>query len=153
MKKMYRIILTLVMVFLLCGCGEKSVTKTCTMNEENIEETFVLTATDGENVDKVDLIMAFDSEMFGVESFDVLDNNQKEQIKTSVFDSLGLDSYTYDGLNININIQEKLTVTINADINKADAEVLKKIGMDFTGADMNIETAEKELADVGATCK
>ena len=159
MKKMCGLLLTLVMVFSLCGCGEEkveqkeSVTKTCTLNEENIEETFVLTATDGEDIDKVDLTMVFDNAMFGVDSLNVLDDTQKEQVKTNMLTTLGLDSDTYEGLAINIDIQDQMTVTINADINKADAEVLKKIGMDFTDADMNLENAVKDLTDGGATCK
>ncbi|MBQ9834383.1 MAG: hypothetical protein IJO33_04255 [Bacilli bacterium] len=159
MKKMCALLLTLVMTFALCGCGEEkvkqkeSVTKTCTLSEENVEEIFKLSATDGEDIDKVDLTMIFDNDMFGVDSLNVLDDTQKEQLKTNVVTTLGLDSDAYEGLTINIDIQDQMTVTINADINKADAEVLKKIGMDFTDADMSIENAVKDLTDGGATCK
>lgn len=137
----------------LCGCGKNEITtKTCSMNENNIGMTFKLTATNDE-IDKVVLTMEMDSAYFGVESLDILDDEQKEAIKENMLSTLGLDSDTYEGIKINIEIKETMVVTIDADLTKADAEVLKKVGMDFTGADMSLENAVKDLTDNGATCK
>ena len=67
--------------------------------------------------------------------------------------TLGLESDTYEGLEIIIDIEHQMTVTLAADLNKADDEILKKVGLDFTGADMSLETAVKDLTDSGAVCK
>lgn len=150
MKKI--LTLALVMILFVCGCGKDEVlTNTCTLKEDGLEQTYKMTATNDE-INKVELEIVYDNETLGVDSLEGLTNDQKEQIKTNMLTTLGLEQTTYEGFEIKIDIEEKMTVTIDADLTKADAEVLKKVGLDFSNTDMSLENAVEDFKDTGATC-
>lgn len=159
MKKLSILLLTMVLALTLTGCGKDTLkedvitSKTCNLKQEGLDQTFKYTATNGE-IDKIDLTMVYDNAMFGVDSLNDLTTEQKEQIKANMLKTLGLESTTYEGLIINIDIQDQMTVVLNVDLKKADPEILKKVGLDFTGMeDMSLETAVKDMTSGGATCK
>lgn len=155
MKKLSILLLTIVLAVIVTGCGSTAdvVEKTCTMKEvSGVQQTFKLSATNDE-VDNVELKMVFNNSLFNVSTLSTLTDSQKEQIKTNMLTNLGLTKDTYEGMEIGIDIQDQMTVTIKADLSKADPEVLKKVGMDFEGADMSYERAIKDMEDAGATCK
>lgn len=156
MKKLSILALTIVLAFMVSGCamtGSKVETKTCTMGEVNgIDQTFVFSATNNE-VDKMELKMVFNNSLFGVDTLSTLNDTQKETIKSTMLKNLGLDSDTYEGLEIIVDIDDQMTVEVKADITKADPEVLKKIGMDLTGVDKSFDRAISDMEEAGATCK
>lgn len=158
MKKLSILLLTMIMTITLTGCG--SITskediinsKTCTITKNGIEQIYKYTATNDE-IDKVELTMVYDNSLFGVETLSTLTEAQKEQITTEMLNNLELESNTYEGLDINIDIQDQMKVNLKADLEKADPEILKKVGLDFTDADMSLERAVEDMTDAGATCK
>lgn len=156
MKKLSILALTIVLAFMVSGCamtGSKVETKTCTMGEVNgIDQTFVFSATNNE-VDKMELKMVFNNSLFGIDTLSTLNDTQKETIKSTMLKNLGLDSDTYEGLEIIVDIDDQMTVEVKADITKADPEVLKKIGMDLTGVDKSFDRAISDMEEAGATCK
>lgn len=167
MKKLSILLLTFALATTLTtGCGNETkkegkteepkdviTSKTCTLTEEGVmDQEFILTATNDE-IDKVKLVMVYDNSMFEVDTLSTLTDDQKEQIKENMLTTLELESDTYEGLTIDIEIEHQMTVTLDADLKKADEEVLKKVGLDFTDADMSLETAVKDLTDGGAVCK
>jgi len=156
MRKLSILALTIVLAFIVSGCamtGSKVETKTCTMGEVNgIDQTFVFSATNNE-VDKMELKMVFNNSLFGVDTLSTLNDTQKETIKSTMLKNLGLDSDTYEGLEIIVDIDDQMTVEVKADITKADPEVLKKIGMDLTGVDKSFDRAISDMEEAGATCK
>lgn len=153
MKKISMLLMTIVLSLTLAGCGKsgKITSSTCTLNQNNIEQTFKMTATDDE-IDKIDMTMVYDSKTLGVNSLSDLTDEQKEQVKTTMLKTLGLEG-TYEGLEIDIDIQDKMTVTIKMDLKKADKDVLKKLKLDFTNADMSLKKSVKQMEEEGATCK
>ena len=46
-----------------------------------------------------------------------------------------------------------MVITVDADLEKADPELLKKVGMDFEGADMSLERAIEDMEAEGFTCE
>lgn len=154
MKKLSILVLTIVLALTVTGCGIGKVqTKTCSMGDVNgIDQTFTFSATNGE-VDKVELKMVFSNSLFGVNSLATLSDSQKETIKTSILKNLGLEKDSYEGLDIIVDIQEQMTITVKADLAKADPAILKKIGMDFADADMSFDRAISDMEKAGATCK
>lgn len=154
MKKIISLLLILMLTVTLCGCGKKDVvtSKTCTMTQSNMDMSYKLTATNDE-IDKLVLTITPNNSLFGVDSLNVLDDAQKEQVKTAMLKNLGLDSSNYEGLDIDIKIDDNMVVTVTADLKVADKDVLKKIGMDFTGVDMSLKRAVEDMEDAGATCK
>ena len=46
-----------------------------------------------------------------------------------------------------------MTVTFDADLKVADKELLKKVGMDFEGKDMDIDRFVENIEEEGYTCK
>lgn len=153
MKKMTTLIMTFILTLMLTGCTktEKITSSTCTLNQNNIEQTFKMTATDDE-IDKIDMTMVYDSKALGVDNLSDLTTEQKEQVKSTMLNTLDLKD-TQEGLEIGIDIEDKMTVTIKIDLKKADKDVLKKINLDFTNADMSLKKSVKQMEDEGATCK
>lgn len=154
MKKLFALLLTIALSATLVGCSTEDVveTKTCTKEAEGISQTYKLTATNGE-IDKVELVMVYDNSIFGLDTLSTLTDDQKELIKTNMLTTLGLESNTYEGFEINVDIQDQMTVTVSADIEKADPEVLKKVGLDFDGVDMDLDNAVDGMTSDGAVCK
>lgn len=153
MRKLSYLLATLTMVLLVTGCGEDVIeTKTCTLVQEGtMEQTFKLTATNDE-INKVELTMVYDNAIFEVDTLSTLTDDQKEQVKTNMLTTLGLDSTSYEGLEIIIDIAHQMTVTLIADLEKADVEVLKKVGLDFTDTDMSLKRAISDMKNSGGTC-
>lgn len=153
MKKVLSLLVLGCLTLTLCACGEdKITTATCKTTEDNMTMTFDLTATNDE-INKVKLTMIPDNSIFGVESLNILDDEQKEQVKSSMLTSLGLDSDSYEGMEIDIDIEDTMVITIDADLETADPETLKKVGMDFEGADMSLEKAIEDMPSDGFTCE
>ena len=154
MKKILSLLSVVVLSLALFGCGMKDeiTTASCKTNEDNMEMTFDLTATNDE-INKVKLTMIPDNSLFGVESLDILDDEQKETVKTTMLSNLGLDGNTNEGMTIEIDINDTMIIKIDADLETADPETLKKVGMDFDGADMSLEKAIKDMKADGFTCK
>lgn len=155
MKKLVSLLLLGVFAFMVTGCslGEDKVeTATCTLKgANNMDQEFVYSATNGQ-VDKVKLKMTYDNSMLGVETLDTLTEDEKEEIKANMLEALELDKTSYEGLEITIDIQDQMTVILDADLNKADPEILKKVSLDFEGVDMSFDRTLKDMKDAGATC-
>lgn len=155
MKKLSILVLAIVLALTVTGCTGigKVQTKTCSMGNVNgIDRTFTFSATNGE-VDKVELKMIFSNSLFGVDSLSTLSDSQKETVKSSILKNLGLEKDSYEGLEIIVDIKDQMTIVVKADLAKADPAILKKIGMDLTGADMSFDRAISDMEKAGATCK
>lgn len=151
------------MLLTLTGCKEEKQEKqdnqdiissnTCVLtDEQGTQQTYKLTATNDE-IDKVELTILYDNKMFGVETLKTLSEEQKEQIKSNILTNLGLENSTYEGLVITVDIQDQMTLSVKADLKTADKEVLKKVGLDFTGADMSLGRAVRDMTASGASCQ
>ena len=153
MKKITLLLFAIVLTLVLTGCEQKVTTATCTIKQNNALNTFKFSATNDE-IDKVDLTMVIDNSAFGVDSLSTLSDKQKELVKTNMMRTLGLrEEKKYKGFEFNVEIKDEMTITINADLKTADPVALKRVGMDFTGADMSLKKAIKDLEASGATCK
>ena len=149
---MKKIIFLILITIIISGCSKEEFTsKSCNMKENNIRTTFNLTATN-KKINKVVMKIEMDNSLLKVESLEILDDKQKTEIKENVLKSLGLDRDEYEGINIEVVINKTIIITINADLNKADKEILKKIGMDFTDADLSLKRTVKSLEEKGAIC-
>lgn len=153
MKKVLSLLILGCITLSMCACGEEKITTaSCKTTEDNMAMTFDLTASNDE-INKVKLTIIPDNSIFELESLNILDDEQKEQVKSSMLTSLGLDSESYEGMEIDIDIDDTMVITIDADLETADPETLKKVGMDFEGADMSLEKAIEDMTAEGFTCK
>ena len=157
MKKISILLLTIILALMVTGCSgtEDNVqTATCSLvyGETNMTQEFTYTATNGE-INKVKLRMIYDNGTLGVDSFATLTEAQKVQFQASMLDNIGLDSASYEGLEITFEFNEQLSVVLDADLEKADPEILKSVGLDFDGVDLDFDRAIKDMEAAGATCK
>lgn len=158
MAGLNRLLFIFLGMFLICGCENnqvkdkemKDVIKICTFEKDGIHQTFEFISNDGKEVDRFALTMLFNNELFEVESLDVLDESQKEQVKKNMLKSLGLEQESYDGLTIEIEIEKQLKIIINADVKIADKKVLEKIGI--TGNYLNLDDVIKNMTYNNAVC-
>lgn len=153
MKKLLSLVLTLVFVLTLTGCGgDKVTTASCTYTDDGTTMSFDLSATNDE-IDKVKMIVVPANSSMGITSFKDVDDETKEQIKKNFLSTYGLDKQSYDGLEIKIEFDDNVTITFDADLKVADKDLLKKIGMDFEGQDMSLDKAIQDFEEDGFTCK
>ena len=148
MKKVY-LLLVVALLLITTGCTKeaKETSKTCTMEEEGMKQVYTFGATDGE-IDKVSIAMTFDDE-----SMKNLTDEDKEQFKQIMLDSMGLEDKTYEGMSISFDFSDKVTITIDTDLKKASKDDMKKVGLDFDDTDMSLAKTIKEMEKDGATCK
>lgn len=148
MKKIY-ILLAVAFLFTTTGCVKeaKEESKTCTMEEEGLKTVYRFDATDNE-IHKVSMAMTFDDE-----NMKNLSEEDQEQFKKIMLDSMGLEDKTYEGMNISFDFSDKMTIVIDADLKKVSKEDIKKVGFDFSNTDMSLDATIKDMEKDGATCK
>ena len=154
MKKI-SLLLSIMMIVILTGCGvKKDVVSavTCTKQYEGFYETSKFTATN-DKLEKVEISYVYDNSLFEVDTLADLTDDQKEQIKSNMLDTLGLESATYEGFEVVIDVQEEMTVNLKVDLTKVSEEVLNKVGLDFSETNMSFKTGVEELKSDGYTCK
>lgn len=151
MKKALYIFIAVLMLGTFSGCGKEEKTTTCTIDRSSYNETQKLTGKD--KVEQLEMTYVYDNSLFNIETLNTLTDEQKEQIKTSMLTNLGFDKTSYEGFEILVDIQDKMTVTMKIDIAKADTSVTKKVGIDFTNTNLDYDDAVKSYEDLGYTCK
>lgn len=153
MKKLLMLVFSLTFVVLLTGCGNEIKTAVCDHTDGTGNKiTFDVSATNNE-IDKIKMIVVPSNESMNITTFKDVDDETKEAIKKSFLESYGLEKDTYDGLKITIEFDDNMTVTFDADLKVADKELLKKVGMDFEGKDMDIDRFVEDVEKEGYTCK
>lgn len=152
MLKTMKISLTILLIFISTGCS-KIRTATCEMIQSSGTKMHLEMAAKDDEINTIKMTMTFPSKMFG-EDIDLssLTEDQKTDIKNNMLKTLGLDG-NYEGVAINIAINEAMVVVIDINIAKADAEVLEKLSLDFEDDDMNLDNAIIDMEKSGATCK
>lgn len=171
MKKLFMLLLTMVFAISLTGCGENkennnednnqtennqtqdvTVTKVCTTTNEisKLQQTFTYTATNGE-VEKVKVVRLYDNDTLGISSFNTFTTEQKETYKQNMLNQIGLDSTSYEGLTIEFDFNDQMSITINADLKTADQEKLQIVGLDFTNS-KKIDEIIEDMKTSGASC-
>lgn len=153
MKKLFALVLTLTSVLLLTGCGNKVTTAVCNNTDATGNKmTFDVSATNND-IDKIKMTVVPANKSMNIETFKDIDDETKEEIKKAFLEEYGLEKDSYDGLKITIEFDDNMTITFDADLKVADKELLKKIGMDFEGKDMDIERFVDDMEEQGYTCK
>lgn len=153
MKKLLMLVFSLTFVVLLTGCGNEIKTAVCDHTDATGNKiTFDVSATNNE-IDKIKMIVVPSNKSMNITTFKDVDDETKEAIKKSFLESYGLEKDTYDGLKITIEFDDEMTVTFDADLKVADKELLKKVGMDFEGKDMDIDRFVENIEEEGYTCK
>ena len=153
MKKLLMLVFSLTFVVLLTGCGNEIKTAVCDHTDGTGNKiTFDVSATNNE-IDKIKMIVVPSNKSMNITTFKDVDDETKEAIKKSFLESYGLEKDTYDGLKITIEFDDNMTVTFDADLKVADKELLKKVGMDFEGKDMDIDRFVEDIEKEGYTCK
>ena len=148
MKKIY-ILFLVAFLFVTTGCAKeaKEESKTCTMEENGLKTVYTFDAMDNE-INKVSMSMTFDDE-----NMQNLSEEDQEQFKKIMLDSMGLEDKTYEGMSISFDFSDKMTIIIDVDLKKASKEDMEKVGFDFTDTDMSLNTTIKDMEKDGATCK
>lgn len=153
MKKTFLILSAIILSLILASCETKEQTISCKGHSENgYDESYVMTAKKG-NIYKLDINYLYDNELFAIDTFSTLSDSQKEEIKSNMLTNLKLEKTSYDGLNIKIDIDDRINVLISADLEVADEKLLKNIGLDFTNTNRSLLDAVKSFEDEGYICK
>ena len=152
MKKLYMLVLSTMFVLILNGCGGDVKSKTCSKEYDDYIETYVFTAKD-DKIEKAELTIEYKNSLFGIETLNSLTEEQKKQVRENMIATLGLEDKEYEGLELVIDIKDTMTVNIKADYDKADVNVLNKVGLDFTSTNMNIDAATEAYMENGGNCK
>ena len=146
MKKNFVVLLVL-SVILLSGCGVKKETLTCTSVDETITETKPTNEVkvDFEGKDIVKLAMNIDVEVS--EQYKDYVNVFKEKMEEQF---ASFEDQT--GMTVDVSEKDnKVLVRLNADYKNMDSKTKKELGIVNEGA--NLEDVKKSLEDEGFTCK
>lgn len=163
MKKALTLLLALTLSLTLCACGntketekgstsDKVTTSTCSSKQSTMETSFDLSATNDE-IDKVKMTVIPANSSMGITSFTELDDATKDKIKQEFLKNLGLESSSYEGLEIGVEFNDNMVITIDANLKTADKDILQKLGMNFDGYDMSLKRAVKDMESSGYTCE
>lgn len=146
MKKNFVVLLVL-SVILISGCGVKKETLTCTSVDETVAETKstneIKVDFEGKNI--VKLAMNIDVEV--IEKYKDYVNVFKEKMEEQF---ASFEDQT--GMTVDVSEKDnKVLVRLNADYKNMDSKTKKELGIVNEGA--NLEDVKKSLEDEGFTCK
>lgn len=144
-------VLILACLLLLTGCGEK-ITK-CNIKTSTFEQNWKYTSKK-EKVEEIELNIIYDNSMFeNIDSFKDLTPQEKRVLGDQILSKLGFTSRKNKGFNIDIIVNDQISVKAIIDVSNADKELVKKIGLDLDKTGTNINNIVKNMKDNGATCK
>ncbi len=150
-----KILYLLILVILFTGCDKKNVTtKVCTFEQEGLpNQTFTISATNNV-VDKLDVKATYNNQLLGIEDFKQLSEDEKNTMMDGILSTLGLDSYHYDGIDINYSFDDNLNIFIKVDLKYAKANILKKLGIEMSEFKAEkMEDVTQNLSSKGAVCE
>lgn len=145
------LILLFIILFTASGCGSKKV-RTCHLEQENYMTQDIEFTTDKDNISKIKLTISFASELINTSELKTLTDEQKEQIRKSIMENLGLNTENTEGLNFSLDINDKMAFILDIDVNDKNMPLLKTLGLDLSDKDTNIDTVIKSLTSNGAKC-
>lgn len=149
---MKKLIASVLVLTLLCGCGGTTTknTKTCSIEQGGQSITMNATASDGTNIDKVEAKAVVAKEDIAQAGF----GSSLEEVEKSLdMANAMMDAMEQEGFTIDLKIENEALVTImNFDFKKIDAEQLAEFGIDF-GDLTTLEAFEKSSIESGGTCK
>lgn len=156
MKKSIFLLLTVITIGVLTGCGTSEIkeqTATCTKQESTHYEAITLSATN-DKVSRFDATYKYEGSVFGADNLDNVTEEQKQEFINNMYTNLGFEKdKDYDGFNIKIEVEDKVIVTYGGDINNASAQIqLKKLGIDFSNTDLTFTNAVESYKLSGYTC-
>ncbi|MBE6155874.1 MAG: hypothetical protein E7164_03865 [Firmicutes bacterium] len=155
MKNVSKVILVFLLGMLLTGCKKSSVITTkCEkiFEDTKIKQTFTLESVN-EDVKKMHVDYLFDNGMFAVDSLAVLDEETKESIRKGGLTMLKLNEESYQGLSINVSIEDKMNIEVAVDLKKVEPETLKNLNLNLDINNQKISTIKDYLTENGYTCK
>ncbi len=149
---MKKLIASVLVLTLLCGCGGTTTknTKTCSVEQGGQSITMNATASDGTNIDKVEAKAVVAKEDIAQAGF----GSSLEEVEKSLdMVNAMMDAMEQEGFTIDLKIENEALVTImNIDFKKINAEQLAEFGIDF-GDLTTLEAFEKSSIESGGTCK
>lgn len=149
---MKKLIASVLVLTLLCGCGGTTTknTKTCSIEQGGQSITMNATASDGTNIDKVEAKSVVAKEDIAQAGF----GSSLEEVEKSLdMANAMMDAMEQEGFTIDLKIENEALVTImNFDFKKIDAEQLAEFGIDL-GDLTTLEAFEKSSIESGGTCK
>lgn len=149
---MKKLIASVLVLTLLCGCGGTTTknTKTCSIEQGGQSITMNATASDGTNIDKVEAKSVVAKEDIAQAGF----GSSLEEVEKSLdMANAMMDAMEQEGFTIDLKIENEALVTImNIDFKKINAEQLAEFGIDF-GDLTTLEAFEKSSIESGGTCK
>ncbi len=141
--------LILFVLLLLTGCGQQI--NTCNVKTKELEQKWKYVSKN-DKVKEIELEIIYDNSIFeNIDSFESLNDDQKEALKKQILVKLGFEKNNYEGLNIEVTVNKEIAVIVKVDYNKAKKELLTKIGMNLE--DDNINNIMANMKTNGATCK
>ena len=126
---------------------------TCVITEDNssLKQSYSFEAKDN-LINRIKLSITYD-EVNNITDFSNFTEDQKINFEAVMLNAMGIEKAINDGLEIKMDFNKQLTVTIDADLEKADEELLKAVGLDAETIDLNYEQTIEELKNTGATCQ
>lgn len=142
-------VLILLVLLLLTGCGQQI--NTCNVKTKELEQKWKYISKN-DRVKEIELEIIYDNSIFeNIDSFESLNEDQKETLKKQILAKLGFEKNNYEGLNIEVTVNKEIAVMVKVDYNKASKDLLTKVGMNLE--DNNINNIMANMKTNGATCK
>ena len=145
-----------VLPLMLCGCAKEE-TKTCVLTEDTGSKvTYKMNATN-DKVSDFEMTYVMTTKALNIDSLyssmSEIDDETKEMIKENFIQVLGLESDTYEGLEISVDFTDDMIVNLKVDIEKADKEILEKLGFELEEENISLKVSVEEFTEEGYVCE
>ena len=157
MKKGFALLFMALAVLTLSGCGEKEdvvTSSNCKLTQADGSKITINFSATNDEIDHVKMVMIPSNEAMNITTFEDYDETTKQQITDSFLTTMGFDKTSYKGFEIDVEYAKEMTITFDIDLESADNEALKKVGLDFENEtyDMTLAKSVEEVEALGYTC-
>lgn len=160
MKKSYIFLILIIIPLMLCSCKKENViitSNTCSITETTGSELNFSMKADNDIITNISMIYIITPKALGltnegINSLEEIDNITLEKIKKDFIKELGLENNNQKGIEVNVEFNKNMIVTIDANLKEADISILNKIGFNIDSNNMSLSKSVSDFTKKGYSC-
>ena len=148
-----KIILLIISILVLSGCGKKQVRK-CYLNQDQyMSQEIEFVAENNSNINQLKIRIIFDQELIDANQLSDLTSEEKVNLEEAILDSMEISEEEMEGIKFSLDINDTVDFVLDIDVDKADPTLLKTLGLDLTDKDTTLDKVISSLKENGVICE
>lgn len=160
MKNNLIFLILIIIPLVLCSCKKENViitSNTCSIAETTGSKLYFTMKANNDIITSISMNYLITPKALGItnegiNSLEEIDNITLENIKKDFIKELGLENNNQKGIEVNVEFNENMILTIDANLKKSDISILNKIGFNIDSNNMSLSKSVSDFTKKGYSC-